>query len=365
MPAPDSGLALWWPIWMAAAPLAFSQAGLPQEIARAEDVTDSGLAFTELVASRDTYLLGEPFALRLRFGVEREALRTRLVPLFQRPLDVPVQVFAPALERLEGVRFLAPSTPETGASFVLDETIARATPTADEQRAGRTYAVFEYARDAVAIRTGEIVLDAPLLGFAHATRFRDDFVTGSVPLDRADVLVRGRALRLTILPLPEEGRPADFSGAIGRFAIRAQAEPRELEQGQSLKLSLAITGDGDLSSCAPPDLSGLEGFHLQGQLVERGAAELTVLYDLAPEAGVASVPPIRFTCFDTTPPAGYRTIETPPIPLTVHGPASRPPASPASGTSSPRGRVSPYAIAGLLLAALALCLVIARRRKPA
>jgi hypothetical protein len=346
MPAVKPSLSLsGWLAWSAVARLAVplaqagerpldlaeqSQPGLAQLLARAEDVTDSGLAFTELAAARDTFLLGEPFALRLRFGIEREALRTRLVPLFQRPLDVPVQAFAPALEHLEGVRFLAPSTPETGASFVLGETVVRATPVADEERAGRTYAVFEYERRVAATQAGELVLDAPLLGFAHATRFRDDFVSGSVPLDRAEGMVRGRDLCLTILPLPEEGRPADFSGAMGRFAIQARAEPRELEPGQGLKLSVSIRGEGDLSRCEPPDLTGLAGFHLQGQLVERSAAELTILYDLAPRTAVSAVPPIRFTYFDTTPPAGYRTIESPAIPIVVRASGAAPPSAPGS-----------------------------------
>ena len=334
---------------------------LPELIARAGDVTDSGLAFTELDAARDTYLLGEPFALRLRFGFERETLRTGLVQLFQRPLDVPVQVFAPALEHLEGLRFLAQSTPEKGASFVLDEAVVRATPVADEERAGRTYAVFEYERQVVATRPGELVLAAPLLGFAHATRFRQDFVAGTVPLDRADVLVRGRDLCITILPLPEEGRPADFSGAIGRFAIGAEAEPRELDQGQSLKLSLSITGPGDLSRCDPPDLAGLDGFHLQGSLVERSATQLAAIYDLAPDdAGVRAVPPIRFAYFDTTPPAGYRTIETEPIALVVRprgepsSDAARLPPGPEQPSPGGPWWIAPLVLVGLALAAAGL-----------
>lgn len=338
---------------------------LPAEFARATDVTDEGLAFVELGAARDTYLLGEPFALRLRFGFERELLRSGLVQLFQRPLDVPAQVFAPALELLEGVQSLDAGEPEVGASFALGESITRAAPLADEQRAGRTYAVFAYERRVAALRAGELELGAPLLGFAHATRFQDDFVLGAVPLDRRDVLVRGRAARITILPLPEEGRPAEFTGAIGRFTLRASAEPRELVQGASLKLSLALEGEGDLSRCEPPDLHDLAGFHLQGSLVERGAARLEAVYDLAPlDARVLEVPAIRFAYFDTTPPAGYRTIESQPIPIVVRAPEGSSPAAqePASGADEDGGGSSSLFTVGVVLAGLALVWLARRRR---
>src|SRR5262245_29903059 len=157
---------------------------VPQQLARAEDATDSGLAFVELDTSRDTYLIGEPFLLRLRFGFERECLRTGLVQLFPRPLDVSAQVFAPELEQLDGAQFLDTGEPPTGFTFALGERITRATRVADEERAGRTYGVFEYERRIAATRPGELDLAAPRLGFAHATRFRQDFVLGSVPLDR-------------------------------------------------------------------------------------------------------------------------------------------------------------------------------------
>jgi hypothetical protein len=357
-----------WLTWIAIARLAVpgvaperqerdASIGLPPLFARAQDVTDSGLAFTELATARDTVLLGEPFVVYLRFGFERETLRTGLVQLFPRPLDVPVQVFAPALEAMEGIRFLAPSTPESGASFVLNEDVARARPLGEEERAGRTYAVFELERSVAATQPGELVLAAPLLGFAHATRFREDFVSGSVPLDRADAVVRGRELRLTILPPPEEGRPADFSGAVGRFTIRAEAEPRELDQGQSLRLTLAITGQGDLSRCSPPDLAGLDGLHLQGSLVERSATQLEVVYDLAPQASASAVPPIRFSFFDTTPPAGYRTIETDPIAIVVRPrgtpSAARPAAEPEAATD-PGWWIAALIVVGLALAVLGI-----------
>ena len=335
---------------------------------QAEDVTASGVAFVELETSRDTYLVGEVFRLRLRFGFESECLRTALVQLFPRPLDVPAQVFAPALELLEGAQFLdsgdPPAGPSSALTFALDERIARATRGADEERGGRTYAVFEYERAIVATRPGQLALPAPLVGFAHATRFAEDFVLGSTPLDRRDVLVRGREARLTILPLPEEGRPPEFTGAVGAFAIRAVAEPRELEAGQSLKLTAVIEGQGDLSRCEPPHLADLDGFHLQGNLVERGAERLAVTFDLAPrDASVRAVPAIRFAYFDTTPPAGYRTLESRPIPIVVHSATARVPAAGAPEPIADGAGSTRLLVRGLLLLVVLTSLLLWRRAR--
>lgn len=332
---------------------------LPQTLARPAEATGPGLAFVELGAARDTYLLGEPFALRLRFGFERELLRAGLVQLFQRPLDVPGQILAPALEHLDGALFLDAGEPEEGASFALGEKITRATPVGDVDRNGRTYAVFEYERRVAATRPGELWIPAPRLGFARATRFTQDFVLGSVPLDRRDELVQGAEVRITILPLPEVDRPAEFTGAIGRYTIHSSAEPRELVAGTSLALIVRVEAEGtlgDLSQCAAPDLEGLEGFHVRGSLLEREALRLTARYDLVPlDERVTSVPPIRFAFFDVTPPAGYRTIETQPIALVVHpGEASSPAgAGPPPGAPAPPAPASAWPLAWLGVLALA------------
>lgn len=340
---------------------------LPQQLARAEDVTDSGLGFVELGASRDTYLLGEPFVLRLRFGLERELLRSGMVQLFQRPLDVPVQVFASALEDLEGAWVLDAEEAGAGASFALGEGVARATRAADLERGGRSYAVFEYERHLVASRPGALELAAPLLGFARATRFAEDFVLGSVPLDRKDLLLRGVGATLTILPLPEEGRPPEFTGAIGRYVIRASAEPRELAAEGSLVLTVHIVSEGplgDLSTCPAPDLGELAAFHVRGSLVERERLRLTARYDLVPRgSGTLSVPPIRFVSFDVTPPAGYRAIETQPIVLAVS--AKEPEQQVAAHAREPReeNRWRPFLLVGAALAVLALGGWFGRRRR--
>ncbi|MHC4079570.1 MAG: hypothetical protein ACYST0_14150, partial [Planctomycetota bacterium] len=121
-------------------------------------------------------------------------------------------------------------------------------------------------------------------------------------------------------PLPTAGRPAEFTGAVGRFSVRAEANPLDPTVGGSLKLVLRIEGEGNLEVLDPPRLDELSGFHVFGKIDDRSknTTHRTVTYDLAPlSMAVKAVPPIRFAFFDPTPPAGYRTVQTRRIPLTV------------------------------------------------
>jgi hypothetical protein len=333
-----------------------------------EDASAAGLAFVESVLEREDVLLGEPVTLRLRFGFEREFLERNLVQLFQRELDVPAQLSAPWLTALDGALALAHVEPVAGARVALGEEIVLAVPRGEQRRAARDYRVFELTRTFVPARTGEFALEEPRLRFAHATHFGDDFVQGRVPLDRRDAYVRGPGARLTVRALPEQGRPPEFTGAIGRFTLRATAEPRELASGASLALTLVIEREGPLGSLAEvrePRLDDLPGFHLRGQLAEREERRLSVRYDLVPDGpAVRAIPPVRFAYFDTTPPAGYRVLASEPIPITVRGSRVEPEApAQAEEVSAGGTKTLRLALAGLAaLVLLGVLLARARRR---
>jgi BatD DUF11 like domain len=51
---------------------------------------------------------------------------------------------------------------------------------------------------------------------------------------------------INVKPLPENGRPANFSGAVGSFAFKASSSKTTLANGESLKLDLSITGKGNM-----------------------------------------------------------------------------------------------------------------------
>jgi hypothetical protein len=336
--------------------------------AGALDLSGEGLAFLELVTPSDELYVGQEVPLRLRIGLEQTFLAENLLQLFARTLDVPVQLEAAWLEELPGARLLpGPHGADPGAerSFVLNERVVRA-PSREQLRVGgRRFTVLELERTLVPLRAGELALPESRLHFAYATRFEDDFVHGRVARDRSSAFVRGPGRELTIRALPEEGRPAGFGGAVGRFTLRAAASAREVRVGESFRLELVIAGSGNLEHFPAPALD-LAGFHVNGLIEELRGSERAITYDLeARQPDLAAIPPIALEYFDPDPPAGYRSARTPPIPLRVlpatgSGPALEPQAAPH------RGRPLLLGSLALVLTVLLLGVVrrLQRRRSP-
>jgi hypothetical protein len=50
---------------------------------------------------------------------------------------------------------------------------------------------------------------------------------------------------LEVNPLPQEGRPADFSGLVGKFSLRTSLMPTRLKKGESSTLTAVVSGKGN------------------------------------------------------------------------------------------------------------------------
>jgi hypothetical protein len=352
----------------------FAAAGAPVSALDAAGEPGSGAprAFIDVSTPRASAWLGETVRVRLRFGFERQFLAEGLIQLFQRPLDVPVQVEASWLTGTSCAELVSPESTHGAvgaatAGFALGDGLARAVRAPDEMLDGQPFAVFELERDFVLLCPGEWTLQSPSLRFAYATSFRTDAFGDRTPQDRRDETLSGAAWTVLVEPLPEVGRPPGFSGAVGSFAVSATAEPRELAVGESAKLELTISGAGDLARCAVPRLERAEGLRAQGWVDELRPGARVITYDLvAASAGPTAIPAIEFSYFDPAPPGTYRVATTEPIPLKVNGGAMDPvvPAPPDEPTVPPSRTwkqvlVFLFAFAALALARVALVL---RRR---
>jgi len=334
-------------------------------------------AFVELSASRERAFVEEPLELRLRFGIEARFLQEHVLQPFQRRLDVPVQVEAGCLDELPGAVARAGEEEAPGAedaaarrTFVLNDGVAVARRLDDLVRDGRTFAAFELRRSFRPVVAGTITIAAPRLRLAHATRFDEDLIRGRVAADRRDAQVEGAPIVIAIEPLPEAGRPARFTGAVGRFTVRADASTRELTAGEPLTLTLTIEGEGNCERFEAPPLDELEGFHVLGRLEERGSRRRRIVCEIAPlSAEVKRVPPLSFTFFDPSPPAGYRMLRTEEITLAVRPDGAArpiaPPSDPVADAPGGSGLAQEIAAAAVAVAAVAALLAWRRARRRA
>ncbi|MDE2663692.1 MAG: BatD family protein [Gemmatimonadota bacterium] len=73
-----------------------------------------------------------------------------------------------------------------------------------------------------------------------------------------DVLAAGAASRpveIEVLPLPAEGRPADFTGLVGDLAVASSVDRDSLAANEAATLRVEVSGSGNLKALAPPELA--------------------------------------------------------------------------------------------------------------
>ncbi|HEV7232426.1 MAG TPA: BatD family protein, partial [Bacteroidia bacterium] len=69
-----------------------------------------------------------------------------------------------------------------------------------------------------------------------------------------DVLykVKGTGTKIEVKPLPESGKPAGFSGAVGQFSLKAKINKDKVKTNDAVNLNVSITGKGNISLVDPP-----------------------------------------------------------------------------------------------------------------
>lgn len=292
--------------------------GTPGGVSAARDLTGEGTAFLEVVPDRSAVLVEAPLRLSIRAGLAEDFVDQHLVQLFQRALDLPVQLDLSGLDQLPVVLSEESPTPDHGVTLALGEDVVRVPAPEIAERDGRRYRVVTLERTLRAPLPGTIRIPAATLRFAYTTRFQDDVFQGRLATDRIDARVSSRPVDVMVEAWPEEGRPTGFGGAVGEISVRASADPRDLSLGDSLALVLTFTGTGNLDRFEAPRLDDLAGFRVLGVLDEPSASVRTITYDLAPRSdAVDEIPAIPFPVLDPGPPPAYRVRETLPIAILV------------------------------------------------
>ena len=82
----------------------------------------------------------------------------------------------------------------------------------------------------------------------------------SVTQGTEEATARSRRIKLNVLPLPAENRPANFSGMVGQYSFDAKIDKTELEVGEALTLSISIRGNGKPGSIPDPILPNFNDF---------------------------------------------------------------------------------------------------------
>lgn len=273
-----------------------------------EDMTGADLGYLEFLDIPERVYEGQPFSVRMQFGWDVQ-------------IDSMVNVanlILPWWNELPGTLEVESDVQGPGARLIEVQVNGRARVRATDlgQRDVREkpFRILEISRSFVATRSGQLDFPQSWLEFGQVRRraFSEQKETYHVGVP---------AFAIEVRTLPEENRPPEFSGGVGRFAAQGDVNRRDIDLGESLKLTVDWTGEANLEFFELPNPSRLEAFEefrVYGSTNERFYGDRRrVIYDLAPKnADVFEVPPLPLVVFD--PELGeYTTISTAPIPIRV------------------------------------------------
>lgn len=183
---------------------------------------------------------------------------------------------------------------------------------------GKPYRAFVLKRQFVATRTGELRIPKSFLAFSVV---ESGGIFNRQQKTRQRYFASAEPRSIEVRALPEEGRPLEYSNAVGRFHVRAQADRRDMDAGDSIKLTVEWLGKGNLEFFDRPDLGrldGFEGFREYGVSRDSFLGDRRIVtYDIAPlSSDVTEIPGVPLHVFDTER-GEYTTITTQPIRIRV------------------------------------------------
>jgi hypothetical protein len=154
------------------------------------------------------------------------------------------------------------------------------------------------------------------------------------PMQQEQVTLRGPTSTVTVVEPPAAGRPTDYSGAVGSFALSVDPPAGTPRVGEPLTLAFHVTGNGNfdrVTGVAVADAKGLKTYPAKADFVAGTAATAgtkTFTQTVVPtQAGTVEVPAATFSYFDPAKHA-YVAARTPPLPLAVA-------AAPGGGAADP------------------------------
>jgi hypothetical protein len=172
--------------------------------------------------------------------------------------------------------------------------------------------------------------------------FLQNFFGATVP---KNVTAASPATEITVLPLPAEGRPRDFGGAVGSFKISTEVSAARSTAGDPLTLRMHVSGTGNFDRVETSMLGGDAQWKTYEPKAVFNSTDPTGFRGektfeqpiIATQPGNRTIPPLSFAYFD---PAArrYQTARSLPLNVAVSpaapSPESEPPPALAAGAAA-------------------------------
>lgn len=236
------------------------------------------------------------------------------------------------------------------------------------------------------LRAGDFVIDA--MEVHNRVEFSRSTVDGKIETEITEGVVPGRdeatdpdamiventmeseRVSIRVKPMPEERQPADFTGAVGAFRVKASTNKQEYARNEEGDFFLTISGKGNFSQLAAPSIqwpAGIDAF--DPEIRDTFTVEHTPLQGerifrykfITKKPGDQVLPAVVFSFFDPDS-NRYRTVTSSEIKLSVNtrqAAVEKAGAADPAMAADPRERIPRW----ILPSALAAILVIVAWRR--
>lgn len=288
------------------------------------------LMFAELVSPKQTAYVGEVIPVEFRFYHDE---RVRILQLQLEPL--------------------------TADGFTVLKT--KEDRQRSDEKDGRRYIVNVLRTAVIPQRSGELSIAPLTLHLAAQVPearkpqqmpgsmddyFNQNMFPGFIQPKRLDV--SSEESKFEIKPLPKEGQPKDFAGAVGQFKITTEASPLKLKAGDPVTVKLKISGQGNFDRVTAPVMASESGWNTyppsakyteDDELGMNGSKVFEMA--LIPTEQKSELPAFEFSYFDPVT-EKYITLKSDRLPIAVEGapPAGAQPSA-APVTAAPEAKSNP------------------------
>ncbi len=187
------------------------------------------------------------------------------------PVDIQVGLRAGLVASITGLPTL------NGDAFMLNK-LSSQPEQAQESMDGQPFTVLTWHSALAVVKPGEfsLTVETPLTvrmrtapqRRAHLPQgmFGDSMIDDSFFQDffggttEKEITVASQAEALKVLPLPTEGRPAAFDGAVGKFEVASELSAAQSAAGDPLTLRLKVTGAGSFDRVNSAMLGEVDGW---------------------------------------------------------------------------------------------------------
>jgi hypothetical protein len=195
------------------------------------------------------------------------------------------------------------------------------------QVGNRVYTEIPLALPLMAVKTGALALGpftaSAVVVLPAQNQGGDPFFRMFNQGEQKQVTLATETINIESLPLPEQNRPANFTGAVGQFDLAASAGPTTVTVGDPITVRVQISGRGALDAVTLPE-QGWQNFKTYPpttklETTDQFGFQGTKTYEqiISPlNNDVHEIPTLTFSYFDPNN-GQYHTLTQPAVPLTV------------------------------------------------